>query len=113
MEWITTWLDGISDTWLRVFALAGSVGVALGIYQMVTGWRANRRLKEMDRRLDKAEQERATIRDFLFQEFGKRAEIRALFEAPEPGMTVSVGKRREKKPTFLLRCQGSIPHIPR
>ena len=109
MEWITAWLNGISDTWLRVFALAGVVGLGLGAYQMVTGWRANKRQKAMQIRQEEMhllEKRNAIclkgIEQFLYQHFGDRAEIRAIFEAPAPEMTVSVGKRPSKKPTFRL-----------
>ena len=53
MECSAAWLNGISDTWLRIVALTGPVGLfvgaagfGLGVYQMVTGMKANRLLKE-------------------------------------------------------------------
>ena len=125
MECLTAWLNGISDTWLRVFALAGVVGLflgtaglGLGAYQMVTGWRANKRQKAMQIRLEemhllekKNESCLKGIEQFLFQHFGDRAEIRAIFEAPAPEMTVSVGKRRAEKttsPWTLRRLLGKL-----
>ena len=99
MEWITTWINGISDTWLRVFALLSTVGLALGAYQLITGWRARRLQKERDQERD---QDSSTIKDFLFQKFGKRAEIRGHFKAQRAEMTASVGVRRKKKPSALL-----------
>ena len=101
MECITAWLEGIPDTWLRVIALAGPVGLFLAAYQMVTGWRANSRLK----RLEKLVEQESGTREFVFQKLGDRSEIRGhtTFDAPE--MTVSVGKRTMKKPIFLLRLR--------
>ena len=69
---------------------------------MVTGWKANRRLKAMEHRLKESERRTKDTQQFLFQKFGDRAEIRVNLEAPAPEMTVSVGKRKAKKPTFLL-----------
>ena len=93
MEWIASWIDGISDTWLRIFAVAGAAGLVLGaiglgltVYQMVTGWRAVR--------LDRAKEERAEIRQFLFNVLGKRTEIGGLknFGAMEGAAQVGVKK---------------------
>ena len=105
MEWVTTWINGISDTWLRIFALAGSVGVVLGAYQMVTGWQANKRLKRLEAiipRIERQEQDICTLKDLFIQEFGKRTEIQGAFEANKAEMTASVGVRRKKKPGALL-----------
>ena len=55
----------------------------------------NLRLKESERRLEDTQR-------FLFQKFGKRTEIQGAFEAEKAEMTVSVGKRRKEKLSFLL-----------
>ena len=77
---------------------------ALGVagYQMVTGLKANRLLKEAACRQDESDRCLKGIEQFLFQKFGDRAEIRAIFEAPEMKATVIVGKRPAKKPPFRL-----------
>ena len=109
MECVTAWLDGMPDTWLRIVALAGLVGVflaavglALGVYQMVTGRRANRLLKEMQFQQKEHERHLKGVEQFLFQKFGERIEIRGHVEAPAAEGTVLVGKRPAKKPSFLL-----------
>ena len=106
MEWITAWLDGIPGAWLRVFALAGPVGLFLGAYQMVTGWRANRLLKKADCRQEKIDLRLKSVEQFLINKFGKRSEIQGQtkFDAPEMTATVKVRKRKKdvKKPAFLL-----------
>ncbi len=105
MEWFTTWINGISDTWLRIFALAGSVGVVLGAYQMVTGWQANKRLKKLEEiipRIARQEQDIRTLKDLFIQEFGKRTEIQGAFEANKAEMTASVSVRRKEKPVAPL-----------
>ena len=94
MEWITTWLNGIPDTWLRVFAIAGPIIglLALGLagFQMFMSRCRYKKLKKTQDR----------IVDYLHREFDVRLDASATFVEPE--MTVSVGKRREKKPTFPL-----------
>ena len=106
MEWIISWLVGISDTWLRAGMLSGLIigFTALGVagYQMVTGLKANRLLKEAACRQDESDRCLKGIEQFLFQKFGDRAEIRAIFEAPEMKATVIVGKRPAKKTSFPL-----------
>ena len=120
MGWVCTWIDGISDTWLRIFALAGVAGLFLGaigfglaVYQMVTGRRAVRLLKKaachqekMERRQEESDRCLKGIEQFLYQKFGDRAEIRAIFESPAMEGKAEVGIRKaekdEKKPTFLL-----------
>ena len=111
MECVTAWLDGMPDTWLRIVALAGLVGVflaavglALGIYQMVTGRRANRLLKEMQFQQKGVEQ-------FLFQKFGERIEIRGHVKNPAAEGTVLVGKRPAKKPSFLLTLRQLLGRL--
>ena len=57
MDWITAWLDGVPDTWLRAGALAGLtvgfIALGMGIYQMVTGSQANRRLGIYNKKIPK------------------------------------------------------------
>ena len=102
MEWIVAWLNGIPDTWLRAFAVSGAVGLALAVWQVVTGWQANRRLKEMDLRQKESERRLEEIQQFLFKKFGKRIEIQGAFKAEKAEMTATVGVRPEKKTTVRL-----------
>ena len=99
MDWITAWLDGVPDTWLRAGALAGLtvgfIALGMGIYQMVTGLQANRRLRDI-------QQENSEIKKFLFKKFGKRIEIRASFKGQIAETTTSIEVRRKKKSSFLL-----------
>ena len=112
MEWITAWLDGIPDTWLRDGALAGLIigftALGMGAYQMITGSSANRRLKEMELRQKASKRDLKEVGQFLFQKFGERIEIRGNFEAPAAEMTASGGFRRTKKPSFLCRQQVDL-----
>ena len=56
---------------------------------------ADTKFKAIESRLEKTQQ-------FLCQMFGKRTEKQGGYEAPAPEMTVSVGKRRNKKLFVLL-----------
>ena len=102
MEWITAWLDGIPNTWIRACALGGGAALVMEVYQMVTGWRANRRLKRMDERQNKMERDQSETSEFLFQKFGKRIPIRGHFEAPAAEMIASGSFRNKKKHNFLF-----------
>ena len=85
MEWIASWFDGISDTWIRIFTVAGfvlgaigsvlgAIGLGLAAYQIVTG----RRLEQ-----------------FLYDALRKRTEIGGLknFGAMEGAAQVGVKKK--------------------
>ena len=106
MDWITTWLDGVPDTWFRAGALAGLIisviALGMGIYQMVTGLRANRQLKKIHLQQEEHELYLKDIQQFLFKKFGKRIEIRAHFEGQIAESTTSIEVRRKKKSSFLL-----------
>ena len=115
MEWIISWLNGISDTGLRAGMLAGLVigfmALCVAGYQMVTGVKANRLLKKAACRQEESDRCLKGIEKLLLQEFGDRAEIRAIFDAPALEATVIVGKRPAKKPTFLLTVRRLLGNL--
>ena len=83
------WINGISDTWLRIFVLAGLVIslIALcvaGVEMLLSRPRYKKLKNNQDR-----------ILDYLHRKFDVRLEGHTKFEAMEA--TVSVGKRRAKK----------------
>ena len=104
MDWITAWLDGVPDTWLRAGALAGLIvgiiALGMGIYQMVTGVRANRQLKKIHLQQEEQELYLKGIQQFLFKKFGKKIEIRPHFKGQITGITTSIEVRRKKKSFF-------------
>ncbi len=51
----------------------------------------------MERRQEESDHRLKGIEQFLFQKFGDRAEIRAIFEAPAIEATAKVGKRKPNK----------------
>ena len=101
MEWIITWINGISDTWIRIFALTSLIIslIALG----VGGWQmymSRSRYKELKKTQDDLGNKQDRALDYLRRKFDVRIEADTKFNAPE--MTVSVGKRQAKKPTLRL-----------
>ena len=118
MEWIITWINGISDTWIRIFTLTSliislialGVGVSaltsliislialgVGVWQI---YMSRSRYKELKKTQDDLGNKQDRALDYLRRKFDVRIEADTKFNAPET--TVSVGKRRAKKPTLRL-----------
>ena len=90
--------------WIGIAALVISL-VALG----VGGWQmymSRSRYKELKKDHDDLKENDRLILGYLHREFGLRLKGSTTFAEPE--MTVSVGKRRAKKPTFLLTLRRLV-----
>ena len=117
MDYVISWIRELPDFWLRIIALAA---FGIGVYQVVAGILANRRLKRMEDRIRNAEETNEATQQFLFQKFGTKIEIKAegSFEAPKADVTVKARKRNKNRFKLLAlfgklkknsRCRWRLP----